>query len=184
MKINFKAKSINLTDFERNIIIKFFGPYLLAEHVYLFEGGWQSIGSTRTLGNCIFWELELNYPNKRGSWDYLESVLIHECVHVLQYYKQTSWQRFWRPFKTTIAQLWHMVFSVKKGGRNLVYRYELKEDKNFWDYNIEQQATMMEDLYNLQNFESPNLWFCKNYQSLGKEKTLELLKKKYIEATS
>lgn len=67
-----------------------------------------------------------------------ERLFIHEMTHVLQY-------------QQGICVLWHGAWLQSayylSGFRYNPYRYTFDENKNFWQYNIEQQGSICEDIW-------------------------------------
>lgn len=69
---------------------------------------------------------------------FLKQVFIHEMTHVMQY--QQGVAVFWRG-----AYLQSLYYLTAK--RYNPYHYVFDKDKNFWQYNIEQQGVICEDIY-------------------------------------
>jgi hypothetical protein len=132
-------KHIELTDKESKILKDVFGENLDYSKLKYCIGGLYSYKCTRTVGNCVYFDVETNFEENRGSY-FINSLILHETVHMWQY------QKFGWIY--AIGSLWDQLKGfIKTGSRGAAYRYALDENKKFSDYGFEQQAQMIQDYW-------------------------------------
>jgi hypothetical protein len=157
------AKNIPLLPEERDLLQDFFLGGLDLSQFQLFEGGFYSLGSTRAIGNAIYFQKKLEFESMRGT-PFGRSLLIHEATHVWQYQHVGSRYAF--------GSLWSQLSStVKTGSRRGAYCYELSPERPLYTYGYEQQAQLLQDFYlrKWHNDDHYTRTHAKDFQSLGRD---------------
>ena len=138
-----------LYEAERIIVREIFGNSVDAQRVHIVEA--RVANAPTTLGNQI-----RIMPGFDFLTDDNKAVLVHEMTHIWQY--QTHGSGY------ITDALYHQVTSmVQTGTRNAAYmNYELDDTRDFSTYAAEEQATIVEDYYQIafryKNDPSPPSW--------------------------
>jgi hypothetical protein len=133
------ARIIPLLPEEKDLLQEFFLGGLDLSRLTLYEGGFYSIGSTRAIGNAIYFQKKTDFESMRGS-SFGRSLLIHEATHVWQYQHVGSRYAF--------GSLWNQLSStITTGSRRGAYYYQLSPQKPLAQYGYEQQAQLLQDYY-------------------------------------
>lgn len=122
------AKTVfgDLVDYEQVRIVNY--PYLpwQADDVFIAPNGWIFVGSKH------------HQDDFSTAGEMYRQVFIHEMTHVFQFQQgvrvllKGAWLQSW------YYLTWH---------KYNPYRYTFDKDKNFWQYNIEQQGKICEDIF-------------------------------------
>lgn len=110
-----------------------------------------------TIGNVVYFTTST----------YTTATLVHETTHAWQYGQFLKGQ-YSRGYIQTI------IYALKNYHAWGIYEFELHDGDAWKDFDIEQQAELIENYYLIQYTGAPNDNFL-NYNELGKEKALQLL---------
>jgi hypothetical protein len=136
---NFVARRIPLLPEEQELLQEFFLGGLDLSRLSLYEGGFYSLGSTRAVGNAIYFQKKTEFESIR-SGAFGRSLLIHEATHVWQYQHvgiRYAFGALWSQLSATITT----------GSRRGAYEYKLSPQKPLTQYGYEQQAQLLQDYY-------------------------------------
>ena len=138
----------SLTAGEKSLIWKIFEITLPTEVMQVSRNDmeWGGEDNSITPGDTPFmaksvWHTDYADPNVSEDD---RATFVHECVHVWQYYHGVT--------KLSAIKLfvWYRSDYQPKA-----YRYDLSENDDFTDYNMEQMAAIVEDWYRILNHLSP-----------------------------
>jgi len=118
-----------------------------AQEVTINSQDWGGEDNSITPGSTPFltrlgWCADYSDPKVDGE---SKSNFVHEFVHVWQYYHGI----------TKLSALYLMV-RYRSDYANLAYQYDLSDNDDLTDYNIEQQAAIIEDFWRIKNGLSPS----------------------------
>lgn len=157
-------KYIELNDKELKIIKNIFGDNLDYSKIKYCIGGLYSYKCTRTVGNCVYFDINSNFEENRGTY-FINSLIVHETVHMWQYQK-FGWIY---AFGSLLDQLKGF---IKTGSRSAAYKYILEANKKLVDYGFEQQAQIIQDYWLIENY---NYDFFAKYNCLNYKNTIEIM---------
>jgi hypothetical protein len=159
---NFVARLIPLLSEERELLQEFFLGGLDLSKLLLYEGGFYSLGSTRAVGNSIYFQKKTEFEAIRGG-SFGRSLLIHEATHVWQYQQVGSRYAF--------GALWgQLSATITTGSRRGAYEYKLSPQRPLASYGYEQQAQLLQDYYlrKWHNEEYYSRLHAKDFHELGR----------------
>lgn len=139
MGVSVRKKLLSLLPEEASLLEEFFLGGLDLGRLRLYEGGVYTWGSTRVVGDGIYFEPALGFARLRQS-AFGRSLLIHEAVHVWQF--QRVGYRY--AAGSVSDQLWA---TLRTGSRRGAYEYRLAPERPLWRYGYEQQAQLLQDYY-------------------------------------
>lgn len=159
-------KYIELNEDEIKILKDVFGDNLDYSKIKYCIGGLYSYKCTRTVGNCVYFDVESDFEENRGSY-YINSLIVHETVHMWQY------QKFGWIY--AIGSLWDQLKGfIKTGSRGAAYKYILDENRKLIDYGFEQQAQIIQDFWLIKRY---NYKFFAKHNCLNFEDNEEVINK-------
>jgi hypothetical protein len=121
-----------LTQAERNLARPIFGRSLDSNRVRLISSDTLSY---RTVGNNIYVPDDFTIRNAN-----MAQTLIHELTHVWQYqHSGTSY--------ISVSLGAQISAAISRGSRNFAYAYTIQPDQSFFDFNPEQQGSIVEHYF-------------------------------------
>ena len=164
---------LSLTKEEVCILDQFFLGTLPIHKIKIFDGGFLSLGSTRTIGYSIHFSKNfINPVNRKTFW--FRSTLAHECVQIWQYH-HVGW-------KYALGSIWsQIVAKIKTGSRNGAYAYSMLPEKPLLSYGFEQQAMMMQEYYQRRWEIAGITVMCEDFEKLGENTVNEICEKRRLE---
>jgi hypothetical protein len=201
MNSGIRSHPLELLPEERDFLAGFFGPGLDLARLRLREGGPAAWGSTRAVGQTIFFDGRTRFAAQRHT-PRGRSLLVHEAVHVWQY-QHVGW-RYAVGSVSEQARAW-----LRTGSRRGAYLYRLSPERLFQTYGYEQQAQMIQDYFDLTHCGDDRGWkgkegkegkaredyfdlthlgddtglrtHCRDLASLGLPRAADLLHRRYME---
>jgi hypothetical protein len=175
MNLWIRSHSLELLPEERGFLAAFFGPGLDLARLRLREGGPAAWGSTRAVGQTIFFDGRARFAAQRHT-PRGRSLLVHEAVHVWQYQHIG-----WRYAVGSVAEQFRAW--LRLGSRRGAYLYCLSPERPFQTYGYEQQAQMIQDYFNLMHpgDDTGLRSHCRDLASLGLPRAAGLLHQRYME---
>ena len=145
---------LGVTDEEHALLKNFFGSALDVDKIQQVE---YDGTENECIGNVIFWPAEQDYGADRPS---RYNILIHEASHVVQHQ--------------------HHVDSPNTH----TYQYRLLPEKHILLYEIEQQASLFQDLYSYTDWEYAEYYWssrCLDCAAIGLEESLAIMRRRGAE---
>lgn len=139
-----------------------FGSSLDISKVMMFHKASFSKQISRTIRNNIFFNHshKLKDPGYRNSEPFLK-IFIHELTHVWQFQNKGSYYIVDSLVNQSLGYVLH-------NKRTEAYKYNLSIDQDFKNYNVEQQAKMIEEYFAMV-FLDEKPGFCKNFEDFSKD---------------
>ena len=134
------GRSRHLTPEEEAEMRKIYGDKIDYSKVKIIDGAKKGLwGWILTSGGAaVTWGSRIYFPEGKYTFDKSPGWLAHEMGHHYQY-KQDGWGY-------TVKSVWGQLTKGKS-----FYDYTLEPGKKFGDYNVEQQAELIEHYYQIQN---------------------------------
>jgi len=126
----------SLNDRERQLIIDFYGDLSFLDKIWLNS---YDMFHFRRFAHAFVFHDSINYHNS-----ITDSVLIHEIMHVIQYHLAGS------VYITRALRAQRSDEGYQYGGPEVLY-HNMLSGKSIWNYNYEQQAQIMQDLYDMKS---------------------------------
>ncbi len=156
--------SRHLTGPEENELRKVFGNTLPYSRMYISDGS--GIGGAQyTTRNVTDYTLHLGPDMFKGIlWSpSFSATFVHESTHVWQGHHE------WFPWGFMVNSLLHQAWAEVTHHGNRNYAYEYKYGKKWDDYNVEQQASIVEDWYKGgMDEKDPLFWYISHQIRVGK----------------
>lgn len=146
---------IPLTDDERALLRSVFGDALDVSRLRLRHGGIPSWGSTRAIGDTVYFQRSTRFAEIRTTRAG-QALLVHEATHVWQY--QTVGWRY------AVGSCWDQLRAfLRTGDRHGAYVYVLDAARPLMSYGYEQQAQMVQERW------QGRFTSCRNLDAVGED---------------